>query len=127
VLLRELAEVTLSGLKSPDAASEVLESIVEQSPQDPIAMLQLARVYAQRQDWAGLERLGNQVGVDGLDQDLQQLVADSLWQAGRLDQAIVAYDRILTVDPSNAEAVSRKREYLTRTDKHAELLELLGR
>lgn len=125
VLLRELAEVALSGLRSPDAASEVLERIVELSPNDPIAALQLARVYAQRQDWTSLERLGLQAAAEGMDRDLQQLVADSLWQAERLDPAIAAYDRILSIDASYQEAIDRKREYLTRTERHAELLDLL--
>ncbi|MCA9672976.1 MAG: hypothetical protein KC503_45605 [Myxococcales bacterium] len=130
VALRELAEVKLSGEQAADEASRVLEQIVERSPQDPIATLQLARVYAQRSDWDALERLGKQAANDGAVPaeaalDLQQLVADKLWRADRLEQAVAAYNRILDVDPSNHDGTTRKREYLTRTGKWDELLSLL--
>ncbi len=129
VVLRELAEVTLSGLKDPDGASAVLEQIVERSPQDPIATLQLARVYTQRQDWDGLERLCSAEAQQQLTaeaaQDLQHMVADAFWQADRLEQAVEAYNRILEVDPADSLGIQRKQDYLTRTDRYSDLLSLL--
>lgn len=128
VVLRELAEVLLSGLKAPTEASEVLEQIVERSPQDAIATLQLARVYAQREEWAALERLGHQAAEDATVSaalDLQHLVADALWQAGRHQQAVAAYERILDADPTNHDGLKRKREYLTQQKRWPELLVLL--
>ena len=129
VVLRELAEVTLSGLRDPDGASAVLEQIVERSPQDPIATLQLARVYTQRQDWDGLERLCSAEAQQQLTaeaaQDLQHMVADAFWQANRLEQAVEAYDRVLEVDPADSLGIQRKQEYLTRTDRYEDLLNLL--
>ncbi|MCC6747446.1 MAG: hypothetical protein IT371_07300 [Deltaproteobacteria bacterium] len=129
VVLRQLAEVKLSAQRLPDEASRVLEQIVEQSPQDPIATLQLARVYAQRKDWGSLERLGKRAAAEQVPpaaaMDLLRLVADSLWQAGRLAQAVEAYDRILEADPADHEGTSRKREFLIRSGKYADLLALL--
>ena len=131
VVLRELAEVKLSGLRDPDGASAVLEQIVERSPQDPIATLQLARVYTQRQDWTNLERLGERAASNEVEMtpeaavDLQHLVAEALWQAGRLESAVAAYERILEVDPGDSLGTRRKQEYLTRTEQHRELLALL--
>ncbi|PID37916.1 MAG: hypothetical protein CSB49_08255 [Proteobacteria bacterium] len=127
VALRELAEVLLSGLKSPNEASAVLEEIVERSPQDAIATLQLARVYAQRQEWTALERLGQTAaeGEDAAARDLQHLVADALWQAGKHAQAVAAYERILEVDPHNHDGIKRKREHLTAEQRWRELLALL--
>ena len=129
VVLRELAEVKLSGLRDPDGASQVLEQIVERSPQDPIATLQLARVYAQRKDWDSLVRLGQQAASDQVAPeaalDLQHLVAEALWQAGLLEQAVEAYDRILLVDPANYDGNRRKQEFLTQTGHHEELLALV--
>jgi len=129
VVLRELAEVELSGLKNPDGASKILEEIVELRPQDPIATLQLARVYTQRQDWDGLQRLGRQSSSEDVPVeaalDLQHQVADALWLAEMLDEAVEFYDLILAVDPADALAAARKQEYLTRTDRNDELLSLL--
>ena len=129
VVLRELAEVKLSGLRDPDGASQVLEQIVERSQQDPIATLQLARVYAQRSDWNALVRLGEQAASDEVAPqaalDLQHLVADALWQAGLQEQAVAAYDRILQVDPADYEGTHRKQEFMTKTNRHEELLDLV--
>lgn len=127
VTLRELAEVLLSGLRSPDGASGVLEQIVSHSPGDAIATLQLARVYAQRKEWGQVERLGNEAATEESETafDLQHLVADALWNADRLDQAVAAYERILEIDPSNHDGLQRKREFFVRTERHAELLTLL--
>ena len=129
VVLRELAEVKLSGLNDPDGASSVLEQIVELSPQDVIATLQLARVYAQRQDWDGMDRLGRESTLHEVAPeaalDLQHLVADNLWQAGKLDESVAFYDRILEVEPGDSLASACKQEYLTRTERHDELLTLL--
>ena len=129
VVLRELAEVTLSGLRDPDGASAVLEQIVERSPQDPIATLQLARVYTQRKDWDGLERLTSAEAQQQLSaeaaQDLQHMVADAFWNAERLEQAVEVYDRILEQDPTDSLGIQRKQEYLTRTERYEALLDLL--
>ncbi len=129
VVLRELAEVTLSGLRDPDGASAVLEQIVERSPQDPIATLQLARVYTERKDWDGLERLCSAEAQQQLTaeaaRDLQHMVADAFWNAERLEQAVEAYDQILEQDPTDSLGIQRKQEYLTRTERYEALLVLL--
>lgn len=129
VILRELAEVKLMGMKDPDGASVVLEQIVQLSPQDPIATLQLARVYAQREDWMSLQELGQRAASEEeapeSSLDLQNLVADSLWRAGRHQQAVEAYDRILQVEPGNYDGNRRKQEFLTQAGQYAELLDLI--
>ncbi|MCK5799258.1 MAG: hypothetical protein KAI47_18830, partial [Deltaproteobacteria bacterium] len=127
VILRELAEVLLSGLQAPDDASVVLEQIVEHSPQDAIATLQLARVYAQRKEWEALDRLGQESsdGHSPASLDLQHLVADALWQAGRYAESVAAYERILEVDPHNHDGTKRKREFLTQQERWEELKTLL--
>lgn len=125
LLLRELTEVLLTGLQSPDEASKVLEQIVALSPQDSIATLQLARVYAQRKEWEALERLGQKSADEEKGIDLQHLVADSLWLAERKEQAVAAYDRILENDPKSIDALARKEIYLTETEQFEELLTLL--
>ena len=127
VALRELAEVLLSALHSPDEASEVLQQIVQHSPQDGIATLQLARVYAQRQDWVELETLGQEAAASAQNAstDLQHVVASALWDAGRLDQAHDAFERILARDPDNQQGLKRKREYYEQTGRYDQLLALL--
>ena len=128
VALRELAEVKLSGQEDADGASAVLEKIVARSPNDPIATLQLGRVYAARRDWTALEQLATKAASDEAASealDLQQLVADALWRVNRLEPAVEAYDRILLLDPTNHDAIRRKREFLTKKKKYRELLDVL--
>ncbi|MFH1130984.1 MAG: hypothetical protein V1754_06590, partial [Pseudomonadota bacterium] len=126
--LRELAEVLLSGLQSPDEARSVLQQIILRSPKDPVATLQLARVYVQCKEWDELDKLGKQASSKEKSPeatDIQRLIAESLWQAGMLENAAAAYDRILAIDPTDREAEARKLEYLIQAEKNDELLELL--
>ena len=130
VALRELAEVYLVGVGDPAAAGDVLEKIVEQRPGDPVATLQLARVYLSQENWPALLRMASNSTADQNErepaaQGLRQFVADALWRAGRQEQAIVVYDRMLASKPNDREATARKRQYLTTHGKPAELVALL--
>jgi tetratricopeptide (TPR) repeat protein len=127
VMLREVAEILLSGLSAPDEAGHVLEQIVERSPNDAIATLQLARVYAERHEWSALIQVGEQAAemTTEFAMDVQHLVADALWQAERFEDAVNAYERILQSDPQNTDGLARKREFLTRSERYDELLDLL--
>ncbi|HEY3356669.1 MAG TPA: hypothetical protein VGQ83_25690 [Polyangia bacterium] len=125
VALREVAEVYLTGLRDQEKAAVILEELLAARPDDPIALLSLARVLARRQDWDGLDRLGGG-GLDRLPKavvlDFRRLVADAFWQANRLEQAVAAYERVLELDPADKDALKAKEEYLTRTEKYDLLL-----
>ncbi|MBK8481242.1 MAG: hypothetical protein IPL40_08705 [Proteobacteria bacterium] len=129
VVLRELAEVVLSGLHDPEQAAAVLERILALSPADPVALLQLARLHAQVGDWATLARLIDFAQSATLSTeaalDLLRFAADALWQADRLDQAMIAVDAILQRRPLEPAQLGRKQQYLVRSGRHEELLQLL--
>ena len=129
VVLRELAEVKLSGIEDPDGASKVLEQIVEHSPQDPIATLQLARVYAQREDWSSLERLGQQAASDEVPPEARWTCSTSSptrsgepTGSSRRCRPTTASSRST---PPTTTVTARKQDYLTRTERFEELLALL--
>lgn len=129
VVLRELAEVALSGLHDAERAAAVLERILALSPADPVALLQLARLHAQVGDWPTLTRLvtfaqGAALSPEAV-LDLLRFAADALWQAERLDDAMIAVDAILERRPHEAPQLARKQQYLVRSARHEELLQLL--
>jgi tetratricopeptide (TPR) repeat protein len=128
LVLRELAEVLLSGLREPDEAAAALEQIIELRATDPLAVLQLARVYAQREDWEKLLRLARdaastETSTEAL--DLNRFAADALWQADRHEDAVALYQRILEEHPQDRDANQRKREYLNEAEKYAELVDMV--
>jgi Tfp pilus assembly protein PilF len=130
VLLRELAEVYLSGLGQPDRAAEVLAMILATRPHDPIANLTLARVHAARKDWEALSQLATR-SLDGCDVatqlDVRRVIAESLRQAGELKRAAVVYHLILEASPQEAEAWKGTEEYLVAYNKLEALVAFLAR
>jgi tetratricopeptide (TPR) repeat protein len=128
VALREVAEVYLTGLRDQEKAAAVLEELLSARADDPIALLSLARVLARRQDWDALDRLGGR-SLERLPKpvvlDFRRLVADAFWQAGRLEQAVAAYERVLELDPKDKDALAAKQEFLTRTEKFDALLSFI--
>ena len=130
VLLRELAEVYLSGLGQHDQAAEVLSRILATRPTDPIANLTLARVHAARKDWEGLSQLATR-SLDGCDAatvlDVRRVIAEALRGAGELKRAAVVYNLILEVSPQEAEAWKGTEEYLVAYNKLEALVAFLAK
>ena len=130
VLLRELAEVYLSGLNQPDRAAEVLSMILATRPQDPIANLTMARVQAARKDWDALSQLATR-SLDGCDAatqlDVRRVIAESLRGAGELKRAAVVYHLILEASPQEADAWKGTEEYLVAYNKLEALVAFLAR
>ncbi|MSP61341.1 MAG: hypothetical protein EXR72_13550 [Myxococcales bacterium] len=129
VALREIAEAYLSGLRDQDRAATVLEQILAERPDDAIALLALARVLARRKDWEALAELGARP-LDGLSPtavlDFRRLVADALWSAGDLDRALIAHERVLALDPEDADSLKAKEDYLDRAGKPEALVHFLA-
>ncbi len=130
VLLRELAEVYLSGLSQPERAAEVLAMVLATRPHDPIANLTLARVHAARKDWEGLSQLATR-SLDGCDAatqlDVRRVIAEALRGAGELKRAAVVYHLILEVSPHEADAWRGTEEYLVAYNKLEALVAFLAR
>jgi tetratricopeptide (TPR) repeat protein len=129
VALREVGEAYLSGMRDQVKASETLEQILAERAADPIALLSLARVLARRKEWEQLSALGARPFAgqgQSATLDFRRLVADALWSAGDLERAIVAHERVLQMDPDDADALRAKEEYLSRTGKFADLVSFLA-
>lgn len=130
VLLRELAEVYLSGLGQPDRAAEVLGMILATRPHDPIANLALARVNAARKDWEALSQLATR-NLDGCDAatqlDVRRVIAEALRSGGELKRAAVVYHLILEASPHDTDAWKGTEEYLVAYNKLEALVAFLAR
>ena len=130
VVLRELAEVYLSGMREHEQAARVLERILAQRPSDPIARLSMARVLARRKDWRAFAELGLRPlsGVEeSVQLDVRRLVAEALRSAGQLEYAAAIYDLILAASPKELEAWNGKEEYLVASGKLEALVEFLAK
>ena len=56
-ILREAIEAFLSGARSPERAESLINQVLEESPDDPIALASLASVRSQQSNWAELEQI----------------------------------------------------------------------
>ncbi|HEX9102027.1 MAG TPA: hypothetical protein VF997_07485, partial [Polyangia bacterium] len=128
LVLREAAEAYLTGERNQDRATAVLQRILADAPNDPIALLSLARVHARRHDWTALAELGTRtVGKAQAPAflDVRRLAADALWAAGEHDRSMSAYDCVLAADPRDADALRAKEEHLARRGDTDGLVALL--
>ena len=131
VLMRELAELELSGNADPARAAEILREIGTENPEDPLVIPQLARIHSSTENWDALEHLGTEslsrLSTDDL-AERRHLVAGVLWDAGRLAQAASIYVALLENDADDALARSRYHEHLRAAEEYDTLYtSLLGR
>jgi tetratricopeptide (TPR) repeat protein len=128
--LREVAEAYLSGVRDHDSAAQVLQQILDERPQDPVALLSQARVLARRKDWAALTELGTR-RFEGLSNpvvtDIRRLAADALGSADEWARSAEVYEQILAVEPRDPDALKAKEEHLQRQQKLDSLIELLSK
>jgi tetratricopeptide (TPR) repeat protein len=130
VALREIAEAYLSGARDHKRAMQVLDQLLAERPDDPVALLSYARVHALRKDWAALAELGTRA-FPGMEltalTDLRRLAADALWRAEEHDRAVEVYDQILALAPKNDGALRAKEEYLVSKGRIDALVDFLSR
>lgn len=128
VLLREIAEAYLSGLRDQEQAEATLEQILDERPDDPVAILARARLLAQRRDWEELAAVGARPLANlprAAVLDFRRLVADALWSGGELERAAAAFTRVLELDPEDAEALRAREEYLATSGQYQALVTFL--
>lgn len=127
-VLREAIEAFLSGARSPDRAEALINQVLEESPDDAIALASLANVRAQQRRWPELESIG-QRPMDHVPPnarlDVLRLTADLLAKAGEHDRAASAFERILSFAPNDRDAVAAQEEHLRRKGDHAGLVQFL--
>jgi tetratricopeptide (TPR) repeat protein len=127
--LREIAEAQLSGVRDHDAAAPIVEQILGERPNDPVALLAQARVLARRKDWRALTDLGTRkLEIDPQAAiDVRRLAANALWSADEHERAAQVYEQILAALPNDPEALKAKEEVLVRQEKIGALVELLAK
>lgn len=131
IVLREIASIYRSHVKSDSALVTVLTQIVQLDPTDVVSLRELARVYEALQRWRDL--LGTQARQADLETDVSTKV--ELWRAvGRrwLDQfsnvqnAVEAFEKLRALEPSDKEAITRLRELYVKRRAYKPLYDLLG-
>ncbi len=127
-VLREAIESFLSGAKSPDRAETLINHVLDESPDDPIALASLSNVRAQQGQWAELESIALREMADvpaAARLDVLRHTAQLLAAAGEHDRAATAYERVLHLAPNDRDAIAAKEKYLTRKGDHQGLVEFL--
>ncbi|MDY0001694.1 MAG: hypothetical protein RBU30_10395 [Polyangia bacterium] len=128
LMMREVAEVYLSGVGDRRKVLDVLNQILVQRPGDPVTLLTVAAVYSMEGDWEALSGLSDRT-LEGVSVDVTleflRLIADAFWKAGEFDAAHDLYRRVLKQNPRDSQAQKAVEEYLAQTDRHEELLEFL--
>lgn len=129
VALREVAEAYLSGLRDQGRAATVIAQILEERPEDLVALLARARLLSRSGDWEALADLGA-AELKGQPEaavlDFRRLVADALWAGGEMERAVAVYERVLELRPDDAEASRARDEYLEKSGKYEVLVNLLA-
>ncbi|PKN32143.1 MAG: hypothetical protein CVU63_20290, partial [Deltaproteobacteria bacterium HGW-Deltaproteobacteria-20] len=127
-ILREAIEAFLSGARSPDRAEALIAQVLEDSPDDPIALASLAGVRAQQGQWAELEdvALRPMAGAPlAAKLDVLRLTADLLAAAGEHERAATAYVQVLDAAPNDRDAVAAREDHLRRKGDHEGLVQFL--
>ncbi len=127
-ILREAIEAFLSGARSPERAETLINQVLEENPDDPIALASMANVRSQQQHWADLEAIA-QRPMDGVAAharlDVLRLSAELLAGAEEHERAATAYERILAAAPNDRDAIHAREEHLRRKGDHQGLVQFL--
>ena len=122
LVMRELAEVLRFGTDDGAAAAEVLEQLRRRRPNDPVVVQQLCELYADLQRW---ERLVALAPAESRDRTRLRVVADTLWSAGRREQAAGVSQQVLLLDPTDAVARERIERWLRESEQYDALVNAL--
>ncbi|OIP38189.1 MAG: hypothetical protein AUK47_12380 [Deltaproteobacteria bacterium CG2_30_63_29] len=120
---REVAEIYLSAIRAPERAAAIVDWIRSTRPNDPIALLNLARISFQAKDFDQLAALSRIEGMDPkVAADIHKVAADALWQAGERDLAVDVFETLLQRDPEDTEALRAKERHFVEANKHSALV-----
>jgi tetratricopeptide (TPR) repeat protein len=127
-ILREAIEAFLSGARSPERAEALIGQVLEESPDDPIALASLASVRSQQGQWDALERVAERPMAQAplaAKLDVLRLTAELLTGAGEHERAATAYLKVLETAPNDRNAVTARENHLRRKGDHEGLLQFL--
>ena len=109
--LGEMADIYVTRLDQPRKGMSCLRKALEVDPYDRKALVELARMYDQQEQWnKALALYGRAAGVveDAQERRAMELRAAELWEKlGDLAQALGAYRRVLARLPDDEEALER--------------------
>ena len=128
-LKHRVGEVLVQKLEDLARAIDVYQDILDLDPQDPEALDRLEDIYTTREQWSSvqeilLRRLENLEPLQRIPTffQLAELAATHL---SNLDEGLGYFHQILTVDPTNLQAVSKLEWHLREAGKWYELVEIL--
>ncbi len=127
-ILREAVEAFLAGASDAERSEVLIQQILAESPDDPVALASLATLASKREQWEELANIARRAMPDvpsAARLDVLRLVADLLTRAGEHDRAAVAYERILQLAPNDKTAVAAREEQLRRKGDHEGLVAFL--
>lgn len=110
----------------PDRSEEVLSRVIERDPGNTTAIARLAQLRLNRQDWAGAQRLADQLGQIEDQRGLsRQILGAALSGQERFDASIAILQEAQTASPAAAQPmVSLVRAYV-QADKRDEAMSFL--
>jgi tetratricopeptide (TPR) repeat protein len=126
-----IGELIVERLDDPARAVDVYRDILDRDPMDEGALGSLERIHTSREDWAALQevlmwRLERLEGEERVP-IFQQLATLSLERMESVDDAVSYYHQILSVSPSNEEALTNLEATLRRSERWYDLVEVLKR
>ncbi len=127
-LLREAVEAFLAGGLDPSRPEALLQQILSESSDDPVALASLSTLLASAKRWDELADVARRQMPDvpgAARLDVLRLVADLLTRASEHERAAIAYERILQLAPSDKIAVQSREEHLRRVGDHQGLVTFL--
>ena len=128
VILREAVEAFLAGGSDPARPEALLQQILQESADDPVALASLSTLLAGSRRWDELADIARRQMPDvpgAARLDVLRLVADLLTRAGEHERAAIAYERILQLAPSDKVAIQSREEHLRRVGDHQGLVTFL--
>ncbi|MBI5531174.1 MAG: hypothetical protein HY898_00560 [Deltaproteobacteria bacterium] len=127
-VLREAVEAFLAGGSEPSKPETLIQQILAESADDPVALASLSTLLANASRWEELAEVSRRPMPDvpgAARLDVLRLVADLLTRAGEHDRAAIAYERILQLAPGDKVAVQAREEHLRRVGDHQGLVAFL--
>ena len=126
----EAADLFFHKLNNPIFALDVLNDLLRLSPHHKGALTKVASIFEQQENYQGLAQtllsLADTASTN--DEKLQLLKSVGVLQVKRLGQesgAIETYKRILTIDPSNKEALKNLKKIFELNEKWKDYSEIL--
>jgi len=131
-VLAKMAYVSASYLGQAEQAIEVWKEVLDLRGEDPEALNALGNLYAHLERWAELvEILDREVTVAESDEARVQIFTDMArvfyMRIGKVESAVDSWERVLDIDPANANALFGLAEIHRAAENWHELADTLRR